>query len=349
MFRRMVLAGALLIPVSFCAADPLDLQMDSAAPTARDRMAGGEMVVRRGYILAQPLTSNRDVIQELIPGVSLNRSSSGGDASDGAYFSVVRDQDAPAGQDKTSYSADFNLTWIPQQTFARNSAVFTNPADIHNGVLQLAAEGHITSVNKSNASQGWNYRLDYSPIVFLFGQNSIDPIVSAKYEADRDYRYQDVVATLNVGLTAPGIGIGNDIKNTHINGFKWRPSIEADLGQVIDKGNSPPANVSQNTTVRLTNLISAQVRLASHDQSDIFGGASLPFVQSVDFFLTNNFYCLPNVGGGRTADYLQLSAAFALSDTNTSKTSVDVSYTIGRSAPSFDKVEKLEAGLSIKF
>jgi hypothetical protein len=262
----------------------------------------------------------------------------GADAELGALFSWVRDARAPEGEDKNVYGADFYLVWNPFESFGTPTP---------DALIFLSAEGHVAS-NTDEANDAWRFRVHVEKFFKMGsstqGPHGLDLNGSLKFEGDRDFETQVLLAELILTPVLPEWGIGKDLEI--VKGgprFRWRPLLALDVGTVLDQ---PSASTLDDTQLRLSPEINARLRLYERGT-----GRNLLLVDAIDLVVQDRFFYLPLEDARETANLFFVGAELAIRDDPVTGQQIGLSigYSVGRDAPTFEKVEFIQAGLSVKF
>lgn len=349
---RNVLALFCVLALSAGAtADPIDRILE-ADKTNRANLSTqpnqSARAITRPFTLTSPLPApTREALAEpsgyLIPGFHLSRSRDGADASDGALFSLVHDSRAADGDPADTYSADFYLVWNPQETFGSKN-ISEEPV-----IFSLSVEGHASSAS-DKAADAWIVRGSFAPKPLTITENAtLDTDLSIKYESDRDFEQENIGLEATVTPTIPKLAIGESLSGWH--GFRWRPVAAIESGYVLDTKDE--SSVEENGLCRISGSLAVQWRLLSRrhagpNTEGLAGGSGLPF-DSLDFFAQDKLRYLLAGDGRETNNLLSCGLSAVILENTKMKYSVSASYTVGRDAPTFEKVEKIDVGLSVKF
>ncbi|HKC64978.1 MAG TPA: hypothetical protein VKB86_15155 [Pyrinomonadaceae bacterium] len=268
-------------------------------------------------------------------GFTLQRSVAGDDATEGATFSFLRNF-----RGKNVYATDFALIWDrPTPVNLGNARTQLFP--------ELSVEGHLSS-DRAASEDLW--RFGASAKIFTsftsvtkdnngnirFGRlKGLSSYLGGKFEADRDFETKKVYFEALETPTAVSLYMGKYSGNTDSDiQFRWRPYFSFQAGRTMKRG---AAALPEDTVLRLIPRLRTDLKLN-------FISRPLGFKRTL-LYADNTFYYLPLENAAKTPNFLVSGFEILFN----SDIGLAFTYKNGKSAPKFEPVHSLGAGLTISF
>jgi hypothetical protein len=260
---------------------------------------------------------------------------------DPATFSLSRSPD----DDGTPYATEFFLGWMPFGSKGPREPILGT----QNWTLMLSAEGNISSED-TESIDAVRFRTTASGVYGFGGEeeNGLIADASVKYEASRDFDTEKLIAEFQfrpqildwgVGqrleLFGESEGVGGKLTRRAPVDLLWRPFFRVDVGETLDA----PANAAEaeDTVLRLVGVVEG--KLFFNKFANALG------MYEVSLSATEKFHYLPLEDGRRNFNFFSTGVHFLPSP----DVSINLTYDIGRDAPTFEKVEMLRLGVGLRF
>lgn len=253
------------------------------------------------------------------------------------------------GEEGLNMEADFSLAAIHKFNASDFGAWAVEPRVFASG------EGHVAT-GDAESENVWRFRLggrldlNYQPgtPARAWNESVIQLLGAAKYEADRDFKTQNLVGEF---LVAPIVrALPGTLEAWPARGpvqFYWTPTFGLDAGRNLRRGVSAETD---NTILRFLTQVDA--RIFSKDLNERLGLEG----DALALFLQYKWYYLPREDR-TTHDLFVVGVEWRFYEMKQEipglrkppELGLQVAYTVGEDAPTFEKGETVEIGLSCRF
>ncbi len=256
---------------------------------------------------------------------------------DPATFSLSRS----AGDDvETSYATQYFLGWMPLGEKG-------GPLLGTDWTLMLSAEGNISSDDEQSVD-AVRFR-STGEGVYSFGADAGMVVnASLKFEADSDFdtekligefEFHPVYLPLGIGqrlaLTGqPPLENGKLVRRADVQ-LRWEPWLRLDVGETLDA----PADAAEQEDTVLRVVGVAEGKLFFNNVANALN------MYEVSLSVGEKFHYLPLEDGRQNYNFFSAGVHFLPSP----NVSVDLTYDIGRDAPTFEKQEMLRLAIGLRF
>jgi len=255
-----------------------------------------------------------------------------------AKFAFSRDLQAGT---KTVYTADFFLSWTMPDSLADKWKWRQDAWDLN---LGASVQGKLTS-EKATDVDAWRFRTTLSGR-YTFNPTSQDLNkmfglvwdLSAKDEANRDFKYNRVGAEFTVATVAPALAMGiykPSPGQDHLPPiqFRWQPTLGLDAGATTN--NSARLANGSNDTLWLTAHGLAKIRLNFISQA--------LKLEEVSLYADDKITYLSDAGTAH--NYLKTGLNIMFSK----NFGISLDYSLGEDSPQFKKEESFNGAFTIQF